>query len=303
MISSFAYIGFTSPAAAQWASFGTDILGAQLAEGRHDPEGTVALRIDEHAARIVVQPGATNDVAYVGWDCGGADGLADSIARVEAAGFVVTHDAAAAADRQVAALATFTDPWGFRHELTHGLAEVGPFTPGRPMSGFLTGEQGLGHIVFLLPDLDAGLRFYIDVLGFLLSDHVEVGVSLRFLHCNPRHHTVALGGAPGMIGVHHLMLEVNEVDDVGRTLDLVNAQGLQVAMGLGKHTNDFMTSFYVRTPSGFEIEYGAGGRTIDDEATWQIETYDAISIWGHRPPATPLFPGVLRPFAAAGSEA
>lgn len=299
MINSFAYIGFTSPSAEEWRSFGPDVLGAQLAD--HDDDGAVALRIDDHAARIVIHPGGTNDVAYVGWDCGDADGLAAAVAKVESAGYAVAHDDRVAAVRKVEALATFTDPWGFRHELTHGLADAGAFAPGRPMSGFVTGDQGLGHIVFLLPDLDDGLRFYIDVLGFRLSDHIEMGLSLRFLHCNPRHHTVALATVPGMVGVHHLMLEVNDVDDVGRTLDLVNAHAIPVAMGLGRHTNDFMTSFYVRTPSGFEIEYGAGGRVIDDD-NWEIETYDAMSIWGHKPPGDPLFPGVLHPFAPAGAS-
>jgi 2,3-dihydroxybiphenyl 1,2-dioxygenase len=299
MINSFAYIGFTSPSADGWRSFGPDILGAQLAD--HDDHGAVALRIDDHAARLVIHPGDTNDVAYVGWDCGDASGLAAAVARVESAGYTVIEDDRAAAVRKVAALATFADPWGFRHELTHGFAHCGVFTPGRPMSGFVTGDQGLGHIVFMLPDLDVGLRFYTDVLGFKLSDHIEIGISLRFLHCNPRHHTVALSAVPGMVGVHHLMLEVNDLDDVGRTLDLVNGQAIPVAMGLGRHTNDFMTSFYVRTPSGFEIEYGAGGRLIDDD-NWEIETYDAMSIWGHQPPADPLFPGMLRPFNPAAAS-
>jgi hypothetical protein len=97
------------------------------------------------------------------------------------------------------------------------------------------------------------------------------------------------------------MFEVQDPDDVGRALDIVGARQLKVAMTLGKHTNDFMTSFYVRTPSGFEIEYGAGGRTIDDESTWEPSVYDAISVWGHRPPAEPLFPGILRPLAGAAS--
>ena len=88
----------------------------------------------------------------------------------------------------------------------------------------------------------------IDVLGFRLSDHIEMGLSLRFLHCNSRHHTVALSAVLGMVGLHHLMLEVNDVDDVGGALDLVNEREIPVAMGLGRHTNDFMTSFYVRTP-------------------------------------------------------
>ena len=295
MIQSFAYIGFSSPAAAAWRTFGPDVLGAQLADRTDD---VVALRIDDRAARLLVHPGETDDVAYLGWDCGDAAGIADVVEMLRAAGIAAESDPTMAAIRQVDELVAFTDPWGFRHELTHGLAAGGAFTPGRPMAGFVTGEQGLGHLVFLLPDLDAGQRFYTDVLGFKISDHIEWnGLSLRFLHCNPRHHTLALGSVPGMVGIHHLALEVREIDDVGRTLDLVNDLGIPVAMGYGKHTNDWMTSFYVHTPSGFEIEYGAGGRTVDDD-TWQFEVYDAMSIWGHKPPAEPIFPGILRPVTA-----
>jgi len=166
-------------------------------------------------------------------------------------------------------------------------------------AGFVTGEGGLGHLVMMVPDLEAGMQFFVDTLGLAVSDHIEVGFSLRFLHCNPRHHTLALAAIPGMTGIHHLMLEVTEIDDVGRALDIVNARGIPLAMTLGRHTNDLMTSFYVRTPSGFEIEYGTGGRLIDDDV-WEIETYDAMSFWGHKPPAEPLIPGILRPVEAAG---
>lgn len=299
MITSFAYVGFTSPAAEEWRTFGPEVLGAQLVD-RSD--GAVALRIDGHAARLMIHPGEHDDVAYIGWDCGDAAGLAQTADRVRHAGFHVAEDADAATQRQVADLLAFIDPWGFRHELTHGLAAAGPFTPGRPMDGgFVTGEGGLGHLVVLVPDLDEGMDFYIGTLGFLESDHIEMGLSLRFLHCNPRHHSLALSAVPGMVGVHHLMIEVEQIDDVGRALDIINERGVPLAMSLGRHTNDHMTSFYVRTPSGFEIEYGTGGRLIDD-ATWELATYDAMSFWGHKPPADPLFPGIFRPAVSAADH-
>ena len=192
----------------------------------------------------------------------------------------------------------FDDPFGFRHELTFGLADGGPFVPGRPISGFVTGEGGLGHAVLIVPDLAAAERFYCDVMGFKLSDTVDVAVSIRFLHCNPRHHTLAIAPAPGMVGLHHLMLEVGSIDDVGAALDIVDERQIPLAMGLGRHPNDQMTSFYVRTPSGFEIEYGTGGRLIDD-ATWEVATYHVQSTWGHRQPASgPLRPQILRRFEA-----
>ena len=89
------------------------------------------------------------------------------------------------------------------------------------------------------------------------------------------------------------MLEVEQFTDVGRALDIVNDKKLTLAMSLGRHTNDMMTSFYVRTPSGFEIEYGTGGLLVDEE-NWEVETYDAMSFWGHRPPEERLVPGIIR---------
>ena len=52
-------------------------------------------------------------------------------------------------------------------------------------------------------------------------------------------------------------------------------------MGLGKHTNDQMVSFYVKSPAGFDIEFGWGGIPVDD-ATWRIGHFDKISVWGHK---------------------
>jgi extradiol dioxygenase len=125
---------------------------------------------------------------------------------------------------------------------------------------------------------------------------------LRFFHCNGRHHTLAFASVPGMVGMHHLMLEVASLDDVGTALDLCNQHKVPLAMGLGRHTNDLMTSFYVRTPSGFEIEYGWGGRLVDNEQSWVVASYGATSIWGHKPPAEHLMPGIMRPFNPRGQS-
>ena len=162
--------------------------------------------------------------------------------------------------------------------------------------------KGLGHAVLIVPDWDAATRFFVDVLDFRVSDDIEAGVKVRFLHCNPRHHSLAFSAVPGMAGFHHLMLEVTDPSQVDRADDLVQAHGLPVAMTLGKHTNDEMYSFYVRTPSGFEIEYGSGGRIIDTTQPWQPGHYDAMSTWGHEPPpGETLFPGILHPASGATS--
>lgn len=290
MIRNLAYVGFTSPNFEEWRSFGPEVLGAELAPD--GPDGAVRLRVDDASWRVSIHPGEADDLAYLGWE---VDDLAATLDSIEAAEISVDRNP----------VASFADPFGFRHQLITGL-EVGPvFKPGRAMSGFVTGDQGVGHVVLMVPDLGAAVEFYTVAMGFRMSDSVESGMSVRFLHCPgraARHHTVAFASVPGRVGLHHLMLEVKSMDDVGRALDIVNEQQLPLSMALGRHTNDLMTSFYVRTPSGFEIEYGTGGWTIDDD-TWEPATYDAGSLWGHRPPASgPLRPGILRPYQPTGAS-
>lgn len=300
MIRSLAYLGFTSPNAAEWLTFGPEVLGAQLAPSVNDD---VLLRIDEPAWRLAIHPGDTDDLAYIGWDVGDAEDLAAAGARLGQAGIIVTEgDAALASTRRADAVSWFVDPFGFRHELVTGRHSAdGPFTPGRPMEdGFVTGDGGMGHIVIMVPDLDQASDFFLGTLGFSHSDDVEAGITVRFLHCNSRHHSLAFSAVPGMVGVHHLMLEVEQPDDVGRAYDIVQERELPVAMSLGRHSNDEMFSFYVRSPSGFEIEYGSGGRLIDT-TPWEVGHFDSTSTWGHKPPAKRLIPAILRPVAEAST--
>ena len=148
---------------------------------------------------------------------------------------------------------------------------------------FVTGELGLGHVVLGTPDPRAALSFYIDVLGFRLSDIVRFnGGEAHFLHTNPRHHSIAFGLAPAPeVRLHHLMVELEDLGMVGACLDSALAHGPGLVSQLGQHSNDLVTSFYMNTPAPFAIEVGTGGRLVDD-ATWSVASYDARSIWGHQ---------------------
>jgi hypothetical protein len=106
-------------------------------------------------------------------------------------------------------------------------------------------------------------------------------ITLTFLHCNPRHHTLALAPVPSPRRLNHIMLQLESMDDVGVGLDRARSGGVEISSSLGRHTNDRMISFYMQTPSGFDVEYGYGGVEIDD-ATWQPATYHAPSLWGHK---------------------
>lgn len=158
------------------------------------------------------------------------------------------------------------------------------FAPRRGISGYKTGTLGLGHVVFWVKDLDASIAFYREVMGFEISDYIAWDDNdAVFLHCNPRHHTLALmaeaEGRPAG-AFQHLMLESVSRDDVGYGYDIVRDLGIPVAIEPGKHSNDHMQSFYLKSPSGFWVEYGYGGREIGPD--WEIRNYDQPMLWGHR---------------------
>jgi 2,3-dihydroxyethylbenzene 1,2-dioxygenase len=72
------------------------------------------------------------------------------------------------------------------------------------------------------------------------------------------------------------MLEVDNLDDVFMTHELVEKSKYPIMISLGRHANDRMFSFYFASPSGFLIEVGWGGRP----ATHQSEYYTRDT-YGH----------------------
>lgn len=293
MIRAMAYLGLTTPAVSEWRGFGRDVLGLQLIDDGAD--GAARFRMDDAECRLWVHPGAHNDLAYIGWQVGGE---ADALAlrdRIAGAGPTLTRATSEeAAARRVAGFYWFIDPAGFRQELAWGqFASPGTFAPGRPMSGFRTGDQGMGHIVLLVPDLRTADTFYREVMGFHQSDTITDGPrELLFYHCNGRHHSLAIGSpGPGVRGAHHLMLEVNSLDDVGIAVDRCAELDVPVSKSIGCHTNDRMVSTYLFSPSVLRVEYGCGGVEITD--LWEPKSYSRTSLWGHKELRPDLPPAMI----------
>jgi 2,3-dihydroxybiphenyl 1,2-dioxygenase len=165
-----------------------------------------------------------------------------------------------------------------------------PLVPG----GFVTKDQGFGHVVFVVSDLAEADHFAREALGFTQTDWMEtdlggMALTVRFYHCNPRHHSLAIGslGIELPQKLHHVMVETVSQDNVGAAFDRAWGAGLPIANALGKHDNDKMFSFYVVTPAGFQLEFGYGARTVDEPWT-ENRQYDRISEWGHQPLQSPL---------------
>jgi 3,4-dihydroxy-9,10-secoandrosta-1,3,5(10)-triene-9,17-dione 4,5-dioxygenase len=292
MISSLGYLRFSSADVAAWREFGVKVLG--MTEGRGPEAGALYLRMDDYPARLVIVPGSSEQLLASGWEVRDAAALAAVGRALADAGvpYKAASDSELAA-RRVGAMLTLEDPDGQPLEVFCGAAlehrpAVSPYG-----NRFVTGDMGLGHVVLPVPPgSTAAFDFYTEVLGFRLRDSMRMPaeffggepgdppVWFRFLGCNARHHSLALAPVPAEAGLVHLMVETATLDDVGLALDRCARRGATVSGTLGRHANDLMVSFYVRTPGGFDIEYGTDGRQVDD-ASWITRETTAVSLWGH----------------------
>lgn len=292
MISSLGYLRFSSADVPAWREFGVKVLG--MTEGRGPEEGALYLRMDDFPARLVIVPGSSERLLASGWEVADAAALAAVGRALADAG--VPYKAATDGElalRRVGAMINTVDPDGQPLEVFCGAAlehrpAVSPYG-----NRFVTGDMGLGHVVLPVPPAStAALDFYTEVLGFRLRDSMRMPaeffggqpgdppVWFRFLGCNARHHSLALAPVPAPAGIVHLMVETASLDDVGLALDRCGRRGVTVSGTLGRHANDLMVSFYVRTPGGFDIEYGTDGLQVDD-ASWITRETTAVSLWGH----------------------
>ncbi|RBP88662.1 2,3-dihydroxybiphenyl 1,2-dioxygenase [Rhodobacter sp. 140A] len=273
------YLGVRSDKLDAWSDFAGKLLGMQ----KIDRGGkALAFRMDDKAQRLLVsdEPGET--LAFLGFEVAHRADLETYAARLDAAGTAVHWGTGALADRRlVGDLIWFEDPMGNRVELFHApMIATDPFVPGRPIDGFMTGPLGMGHAVLHVKDIEVMMPFYRDLLDFRVSDFGRVPYGLYFFHLNDRHHSFAMVGS-GREGFHHFMVEFCNLDDLGQGYDLAQQQEGRVAYTLGRHTNDYMTSYYANSPSGFFVENGWGGRLID-QASWEPhETTVGPSFWGH----------------------
>jgi len=288
-VTELGYVGIEASDLVAWERFATGLLGMQVGCRTDD---MLTLRMDDAVHRWIVVSGSADDLAFTGFGCATDTDLDAIVARLREAGTeVVEGDTRLCAQRHVRRIAITTDPLGNRIELYIGLADAPtPFQSPQRVSRFVTGGIGAGHQVLI--ENGADRRMLVDwygLLGFRTTDIIDeevmpgVVASVTFLRCNPRHHTVAFANMPYGKRMHHFMIEAADLGDVGLAHDRCLEAQQPLEMSLGMHPNDRMFSFYVRTPSGFNVEFGWGGLMID-ESCWEVQHLDQLSTWGHRPP-------------------
>lgn len=291
-IHSLGYIGVNCTDPQRWSHYGTRVLGMMDVSDRLAQKDTVFLKMDDRPWRIMVQKSEQDNYAFSGWEVAGPNEFANALTTLENKGIPFERgNTELLQQRGVQDLVSFSDPDGNRHELYWGpVSDFAPFASPVGVKHFVTGEQGFGHVVLPTPAFDDSLNFYQDVMGFDLSDLMKVRFTpdpaepekrLYFMHCNERHHSLAIFECPMPAGCVHVMVESDCVDQVGKALDRMKAEGVKLTGTLGRHANDHMVSFYMATPSGFMLEYGAEGRTVQDWNRYSPFQSTVNSFWGH----------------------
>jgi 2,3-dihydroxybiphenyl 1,2-dioxygenase len=275
-VRTLAYLGFTSPTLDEWRRLG-DVLGTQAV----DRDGVLDLRLDRREWRVRILPGEVDDLAFAGWEVADDRELDATVEKLGKMGHTfedASPDEVGA--RQVQRLVRGTDPDGNQTEIFHSAAVSGDRFISPHGTEFAT-ELGVGHMVLYCDDLEAMLDFYCDGLGLRVTDTIDLGSEfIYFLRINERHHSLALVAGKTEFTIQHLMFEVAEIDQVGSAFE--RCSDLELAQtNLGRHSNDEMFSFYAMAPGGYTIEYGWGGRLVD-EAVHRGASYTTTSWWGHR---------------------
>ena len=278
-IQGLGYVGIGASNLSDWSDFATGWVGLQMVETGN---ASRSFRMDDRKQRLTIDRSLPDGERYFGWQVADAAALYALAARLEAAGVAVRQEPKSLADQRfVQDLISFSDPGGNRLEAFHSPAVADTaFAPGRTHSGFRTGALGMGHAVFHVKNIDDLLGFYRDILGFGISDYITTPFRAYFMHANPRHHSVALIET-GRADLHHLMVEYYSLDDVGQGYDIALGEPDKIATTLGRHPNDAVTSYYLRSPSGFMVECGWGGKDVTP-GNWQAtEVTVGPSLWGH----------------------
>jgi 2,3-dihydroxybiphenyl 1,2-dioxygenase len=276
---------------AQWKLFLKQGLGLHLND---ETDQLQRYRIDENACRLIVRQGIAEDVQTIGYQVVDEQALSCILTRFEERGIQVTHHQGEEAQlRGVDHFYQLKGPKGLVFELYLN-AQTTPEKLNMLSSGFVTGQAGMGHVAMTSRQPMKVQRFYQEFFDARLSDRIHqpmaggVLLDISFLRLNERHHSVAIAATRGLrldpirTKVQHLNLQVASFDDLSHAFRRCKDLGFEMAHEMGQHPNDLELSFYVTTPSGFEIELGWDALSVD-ESQWTPADYPNISVWGHKP--------------------
>jgi catechol 2,3-dioxygenase-like lactoylglutathione lyase family enzyme len=254
-------------------------------------------------------PSPRRRLVELGIGAGDPDDLESVAARLRALGVAVkqTPDAVTATDpgTGVRVVLSVADPLS-----SDPAPVIAQNAPGRPDRGTSRAEpigrtnpvrpRKLGHVVLGSVELEASERFFIQGVGFKVSDRVPDAAS--FLRCSTDHHNLLVQAAP-IPFLHHSSWQVDDVDDVGRGAHaLLEKDPARHLWGLGRHHIGSNFFWYLKDPAGNFTEYYADMDCIIDDQLWDPGVWTdirALYNWGPPVPEAFLAPDDLAELMAA----
>ncbi len=116
---------------------------------------------------------------------------------------------------------------------------------------------GIGHVVLFAADFAAMRAFYVERLGFIVSDEYPGhGV---FLRCAPRggHHNLFILNRPGKPGMNHVAFTLADIHEVIGGGIAMAQKGWKTEIGPGRHPISSAYFWYFHNPLGAPLEYYA----------------------------------------------
>lgn len=253
----------------------------------------ISFRMDDHAKRLIIQKGCSEDVVALGWQVEDQETLNVILKRL--AEREISVEKSSIADAEQRGVAEFWRILGPKKQNIELFVDAKMTHEPLNMlsSSFVTGKAGMGHVAITSRKPLKMQRFWQEIFNARVSDYIEqvisgVTLDITFLRLNERHHSIAIATTkeialdPIRTKVQHMNLQGASLDDLANAFQRCKQLGYEMAHEIGQHPNDKELSFYVISPSGFEIEFGWAPLVID-ERTWKTTKYFAISAWGHKP--------------------
>jgi catechol 2,3-dioxygenase len=136
----------------------------------------------------------------------------------------------------------------------------------------------LSHVVLNSAKTDQQTSFFLDLLGFRLSDRTHM---MDFVRCCSDHHSIAFARGNGP-SLNHMAYEVPNIDGLMRGAGRLKKSGFDMQWGVGRHgPGDNVFSYFVE-PNGFVVEYTTEVEQVD-EATHIAQTPDYWANFPGRP--------------------
>jgi catechol 2,3-dioxygenase-like lactoylglutathione lyase family enzyme len=140
----------------------------------------------------------------------------------------------------------------------------------------------LSHVVVGSPDAAATRRFFVEGIGFKISDEMPGGIA-SFLRCSTDHHNLLV--QPGPVPyLHHTAWEMDDVDAIGRAAAaMVAVDPGRHVWGFGRHGIGSNYFWYLRDPGGAFAEYTSDLDVIADDEAWKVAaavSVHPLAVWG-----------------------